>query len=92
MQQLLLYNTVGNSLRLTSKNSMAVILGLAWVTSITTVFNCAFIYFLKIEHDNQNWIQGYGEIIDIFTLIWDKRSAVHGCSLRRDTAVSRAFI
>ena len=55
----LLYNTVGNSLRLTSKNSMAVILGLAWVTSITTVFNCALIYFLKIEHDNQNWIQGY---------------------------------
>ena len=54
MQQLLLYNTVGNSLRLTSKNSMAVILGLAWVTSITTVFNCAFIYFLKKDNDNQS--------------------------------------
>jgi hypothetical protein len=32
------YSTVGNSLRFTSKNSMAVILGQAWETSITTVF------------------------------------------------------
>lgn len=36
----LVNNTVGKSLRLTSKNSMAVILGHAWITSITTVFTC----------------------------------------------------
>ena len=58
MQQLLLYNTVGNSLRLTSKNSMAVILGLAWVTSITTVFNCAFIF----EKQNMTIKIGYKDM------------------------------
>lgn len=36
--EMLKYTTVGKSLRLTSKNSMAVILGQAWMTSITTVF------------------------------------------------------